>query len=198
MGQKTNSTIFSLGLKNAEWKSKYIERNLEESSVLLYKNFEIRNYLNRIFKLHGLLIHSCKIEYNQTTASFLIFFFEKKTETSKLYAQSTKESQEVNALSTSSSFVNSKELINHVINNILAIDLNLFFKNKTVIFKTQNLNQKFELSIKNSKTRMFEYESILKHFKRFLRNPLFKELIKVLFVSVTEKDSAKLIAEAVS
>ena len=36
MGQKTNPTIFNLSLKNAEWKSKYIEKNKE---VILWKDF---------------------------------------------------------------------------------------------------------------------------------------------------------------
>ena len=173
MGQKTNSTTFSLSLKNAEWKSKYVEKNLEESSILLHKNIEIRNYLNRIFKLHGLIIHNCKIEYNHTTASFFVTFFEKKTETLRFYNQNSKTSQK--ELTSSSNYTNSKELINHLVNNILTINLNLFFKNKTVVFKVQNLNQKFELLINNSKTKLFKYKDILKQFRRFLKNPLFKE-----------------------
>jgi|TARA_B110000967_G_scaffold209396_1_gene265428 ribosomal protein S3 len=196
MGQKTNSTTFSLSLKNAEWKSKYVEKNLEESSILLHKNIEIRNYLNRIFKLHGLIIHNCKIEYNHTTASFFVTFFEKKTETLRFYNQNSKTSQK--ELTSSSNYTNSKELINHLVNNILTINLNLFFKNKTVVFKVQNLNQKFELLINNSKTKLFKYKDILKQFRRFLKNPLFKELIKVLFIAVTERNSAKLVAEAIS
>ena len=181
MGQKTNSTTFSLSLKNAEWKSKYVEKNLEESSILLHKNIEIRNYLNRIFKLHGLIIHNCKIEYNHTTASFFVTFFEKKTETLRFYNQNSKTSQK--KLTSSSNYTNSKELINHLVNNILTINLNLFFKNKTVVFKVQNLNQKFELLINNSKTKLFKYKDILKQFRRFLKNPLFKELIKLKFIN---------------
>lgn len=190
MGQKTNSTTFSLSSKNAEWKSKYIEKNPEESSVLLHKNVDIRNYLNRVFKLHGLIIHSCKIEYNHTTATFFITFFEKKSETSKIYTQNSK--------TNSLSFTNSKELINHLINNVLAINFNLFFKNRLVVFKVQNLNQKFDLMINESKPKLFAYKNILKQFRRFLKNPLFKELIKILFISVSEKNSAKLIAEGIS
>jgi ribosomal protein S3 len=189
MGQKTNSIITSLSLKNAKWKSKYIEKNLEESSLLLHKNIEIRNYLNKVFKLYGLVIHNCIIEYNQTTANFFITFFEKKTETSKFYIQNKK---------VSSRFKSSKTLIEHIVNNVLKIDLNLFLNNKTVTFKIQNLNQKFELLISSSKSNLFQYRNILKELKRFLKDPLFKELIKALFVAITERNSAKLIAESIS
>jgi ribosomal protein S3 len=195
MGQKTNSTIFSLSLKNAEWKSKYLEKNLEESSLLLYRDVEIRNYLNRIFKLHGLVIHNCKIEYGQTTTNFLITFFERRTETIKFYEQIHQSSKAPN---NSVKAANCKELINHLVNNILVVDLNLFCKSTIINIKTQNLNQKFETLVSKSKTNTFEYRAMLHQFKRFLKTPLFKELIKVLFVSVSEKDSAKLLAEAIS
>jgi ribosomal protein S3 len=190
MGQKTNSTILNLSLKNAEWKSKYIEKNTEESSVLLYKNIEIRNYLNRIFKVHGLSIHNCKIEYSLTTAHFFITFFEIKTETKKLYTKiNTKETPVFN---------NSKNLIKYLINQVIAIDLNLFFNNKTIIFKIQNLNQKFDVLINTSKTNTLEYKSIIKQFRRFFKTSNFKELIKILFITVSEKDSAKLLAETIA
>ena len=100
MGQKTNSTIFSLSLKNAEWKSKYLEKNLEESSLLLYKDVEIRNYLNRVFELHGLVIHNCKIEYSQSTTNFLITFFEKRTETMKFYEQTRQSNKSLSKIIT--------------------------------------------------------------------------------------------------
>lgn len=190
MGQKTNSTILNLSLRNAEWKSKYIEKSTEESSVLLYKNIEIRNYLNRIFKIHGLYIHNCKIEYSSTTAHFFITFFEIKTETKKLYAKkNTKETIVFN---------NNKNLIKYLINHIVAVDLNLFLNNKTIIFKIQNLNQKFEVLINTSKTNTLEYKSVIKQFRRFFKTSNFKELIKVLFITVSEKDSAKLLAETIA
>jgi ribosomal protein S3 len=190
MGQKTNSTILNLSLKNAEWKSKYIEKNTEESSVLLYKNIEIRNYLNRIFKLHGLFIHNCKIECNLTTANFFITFFEKKTETKKLYCKTNIKEDKTSEYS--------KKLVKHLINHIILIDLNLFLNNRTVVFKIQNLNQKFNVLINTSKTNMLEYKAIIRQFKKFFKTSLYKELIKILFISVCEKDSAKLLAEAIA
>jgi ribosomal protein S3 len=190
MGQKTNPTIFNLSLKNAEWKSKYIEKNKEESSLFLYQDIEIRNYLDQVFKNFGLLIHNCKIEYGQETTTLLVTFFEKKTETSKFYGEKNK-NQEL-------FFKSSKELINHVVNNVVVLNLNLFLRNSAVVLKVQNLNQRFAVRINKSKTNSFEYKVLLRRFRRFLKTALFKELVKVLFISISEKNSAKLLAKTIS
>ena len=71
MSQKINASLFRRILKSSEWDSKYIEQNKEESSLLLYKNIEIRNYLNRIFELSDLLLMTCKTELS---GSKLIIF----------------------------------------------------------------------------------------------------------------------------
>ncbi len=198
MGQKTNSTIFSLTTKKAEWKSKYIEKNVEESSVLLFQDVEIRNYINRIFKIYGFLVHSCKIDYNYGNIIFLINLYNKKNETEKFYKKDSKEKLSIPKFCQNFSISNSKDLINFVINNILVIDLSLFLKNKTITVKTHNLNKKLQLLIKNTKTNFFEYKKVLRNFKRFLKNPIYKELLKISFVAITEKNSAKLVAEAIS
>ena len=41
MGQKTNSIITSLSLKNSNRNLKYMEKNKEESSLFVYKNIKI-------------------------------------------------------------------------------------------------------------------------------------------------------------
>ena len=42
MGQKTNASIFRLGLKNSEWNTKYIEKNHEQytkhNQIIVKKN----------------------------------------------------------------------------------------------------------------------------------------------------------------
>ena len=193
MGQKTNASIFRLGLKNSEWKYKYIEKNAEESTIFLYKNIEITNYINTIFKYYNLLIHSCKIEYTYNTANILIYFYESKNITSKVNLINTIEnnnSQQV--LNTN------KEVTSFIIKNILTASLNLYIKNKTINVKTQNLNKKFEVQLIKKKQDLFEYKNALKLLKNFLKTPWQKNLIKILFISVSEKNSSKLIADVIS
>ena len=74
MGQKTNPNILRLG-QTKEWKSKYIEKNNEESSLYLYKTLEIQKYLNRFFGLYKIKIHNCKIFYSENVLQIFISFY---------------------------------------------------------------------------------------------------------------------------
>lgn len=203
MGQKKNSTIFSLSLKNSKWKSKYIEKNTEESSSLLHKNVETRNYLTQIFKLHGLTLHSCVIDYTQKSINFFILFFEKETETNVFYKQHLKKlkRKRKTAISTSENtllYKNSKELIFHIVNKILIKNLSLFFKNRSINIKVQNLNEKFAFLLRKNVSYYKALQQIARTFKRFTKDKVFKELIKVFFIALFEKNSAKLIAKSIS
>lgn len=195
MGQKTNAGIFRAGLKNSEWKYKYMEKNSEESSVFLYKNVEVQKYIDNVFRLYNVFIHSCKIEYTQTTANVLISFYESKIHTSKFY---TTNSNNIETNNSTSNPTNVKQLVSFLITNVLILSLNLYVKNKTINITTQNLNKKFEFTITKSKQNLLEYKKTIKLFKRFLKTPLEKDFIKILFISVCEKNSAKLLATAIS
>jgi len=78
---------------------------------------------------------------------------------------------------------------------ILLESLATYTKNKTNIFVTmQNLNCKKQLSdnqVKNLK-------SVFKQLKKFVRNSFFKEAINILFVNISKRKSAKLLAEFIS
>jgi ribosomal protein S3 len=204
MGQKKNSTIFSLSLNNSEWKSRYIEKNVEESSSLLHKNIEVLSYLTQIFKLHGLTLHSCAIEYTQKSINFFILFFEKKTETEFFYKKHKRKNLKkkrislVPASKNTPLYVNSKELIFHVVNNILIKNLSLFFKSKAINIKVQNLNEKFAFLLRKNISYYKTVQRIPRTFKRFTKDRVFKELMKVFFIATFEKDSSKLVAKAIS
>ena len=89
-------------------------------------------------------------------------------------------------------------MINSFFNNILSRDLNLYVKHKTINIKFQNLNKKFEVFIQNNPIYLKEFQKLTRPLRRSLKNPNFKELIKILYCSVIEKDSAKLIAESIA
>ena len=65
MGQKSNSLILRSNQRHFEYNVKYIESNVEESTVLFYKSIELKSYLFRIFKHFGLIIHSFNLEYSR-------------------------------------------------------------------------------------------------------------------------------------
>ena len=196
MGQKTNSLIFRLGLKNSEWKYKYIEKNSEESTVFLSNNFEIQNYLDKIFSYYGLILQNCKIEQTQHSVNIFIFFYEQKTKTNKLYLNNLKKYKESNSDQKLLYPTNIKQLILFLTNNVLKISLKLYIKNKTINIKTQNLTTNFERKI--DENNIITYKKTIYHFKRFLKDPFLKNFVKILFIVISEKQSAKLLAESLA
>ena len=199
MGQKTNPIIFNLSSQNAEWKSKYIEKNREESSILLYNNLAIWNYLNQIFKYYGLILYNWNIQYHKNSIVLFLFFFEKESKTKKLYKQNLKRiKKNKHFKSSAATYVNCPELIHYLFTNILSKDLNLFTNGKTIHIKARNLNKKFKTYIETNPIYLSESKKLLKPFKRFLKNAEFKELIKIFYHSIVERDSAKLIAEGIT
>lgn len=180
MGQKTNSIIFRLGQKNSEWKYKYIEKNKEESSLLLYKTVEIQKYVDNTLKFYGLLLHNCKIEYTATRADFHISMCESQPKIGN------------------ENLANSKKLISFLLKKVLTVGINLYIKNKTVNVKIQNLTKKFELNIKKNVAYYKDYKSVLPKLRRFLKNSDQKNFIKLLFISTYERGSAKLLADCIA
>lgn len=171
MGQKSNPTIINLSLKNAEWKFKYIEKNLEESTLLFYKNLEVQNYISNLFAGYGVLVHSCYIEHNNNETNVIILFTNLNSEELK------------------------NSTLNFLVNNLLLLNLQLFFKSQKINIKTQNLSKKFEFSL--IKHRLVEYKQLMNLLKRFINKPSSKNLIKAIFVVISEKNSSKLLSEIV-
>jgi hypothetical protein len=199
MGQKTNSTILSLSTKNPKWNSKYIPKNNEESSFLLFKNYEAQNYLNQVFKNHSLILKNCQMNYNYNEVRVFISFYEENFRTTKLYKTHLQtingdKSPNLNASSSSNSY----NLVSKLVNKIVVTSLSLYFKNKKIEVVLQNLNKKFENNLKRSKSNAEEYKNTLKHLKRFLKDDVFKNFLKVLFIGVTEKRSSKLLADTIA
>ena len=81
MGQKVNPKIFRLGLCNNKWDSSYLEKNYEESTLLISNDVKIRDFISRILLLNGLLVHSCKLRYTVVEISIFIYYYKlsKKT-----------------------------------------------------------------------------------------------------------------------
>jgi len=172
MGQKTNSNIFRLGIKNTEWVSKYQEINPEESTFLVNNDLEIRNYLNRVCEINGLIVDSCKIRYNKTNINIYITYY----------------------VLEQSNLNHSKSLINFL--NSLAISLNIFVKNNyntSIKLKTKNLNKKLVNQNKNN-----TFRNLIKKLRKFSKNVIFKDLINILFITTTQTNSSRLLSEFIA
>ena len=184
MGQKVNATIFRAGLKNTEYSFKYTAKNSEESSIFLYKNIEIQNYINKIFKDFNIFVKNCKIEHTTSQVKILIFFFPFQPQ--------------LNKPQLGYHFKTTKQLVTYIVKQKLALSTHRYLKNKVTIIKTQDLSKKLEIKMHEKKEYLLTYKKIIKFLKKFLKDPLQKNLIKILFVAVTEKNSSKLLAEVIS
>lgn len=78
MGQKTNSNIFRLGIKQNEWYSKYFEHNKEESTLYNYQNIQIYTYLKNFLNRQGLLFQNYKLHFNKNNLYIFISYFSMK------------------------------------------------------------------------------------------------------------------------
>lgn len=175
MGQKVNSNIFRLGLKNnLQWKFKYIEKNFEDSTLFIYKNFKIQNYLKQILILNGLLLHNYKIWYSETNITIYISYYV--------------------STATRLSFNKNSDELKLLFDQIL-ICVKLFFK-KTYItqfkIKSQNLNEKY----KNNLEAIFQKR--IEKLRKFKNNAIFKELLFITLIATVEETSSKLLAEFIA
>lgn len=195
MGQKVNSIIFRSGLKNSESRFKYIEKNSEESSIFLYKNIEIQNYINKIFKNYNIYIKDCNIEHTETSINIFISYFEFKHNNKSLYKNNLENTKKKE---TTPIIQNIKNLITYLLTKILTLSTNNYLKNKTTNIKTQDLIKKFELKLNTNSKLMIEYKAVFKSLKRFLKDPFQKNLIKLLFIVISERNSSKLLADIIS
>ena len=173
MGQKVNATIFRAGLKNSECNFKYVNQNSEESSLFLHKNIELQNYINKIFKNFNIFIKNCKMEHTASTVNILISFY-------KLNSQ------------------NEIQCISDIITKTISISTQLYLNNKKTVVKAQNLNIKFERTITKNSEYLKTYKKVLRSFKKFLKDPFQKNLVKLLFIITFERDSSKLLADLIS
>ena len=76
MGQKSNPYSLKSNHKNSKWSSTYIEKTSSETSLLISQDLNIKNYLNRFFFIHGLIL--CEYYMHRTPKNiniFLNYFF---------------------------------------------------------------------------------------------------------------------------
>jgi hypothetical protein len=169
MGQKINPIIFRLGKYNKEWNSYYIEKNFEESSLLLLNDLKIREYLSRLLKLNGLILHSCKIRFAEEAVSVSVYYF--RLHDNRFLMNGTMDLYKLT--SSLYYFLNNKNCCKGLKIFIKFRDVNKYAK-KLVDLKMNYIN---------------------KIFRRHLKDALFIELLKVSVVSLLIHDSSRLLVE---
>lgn len=73
MGQKTNPNIIQL-TKTNKWNSNYIEKTSKDFHLHTSKDLEIKKFITNFFKINGLIIQNCKLNYaNNNLTIFLSY-----------------------------------------------------------------------------------------------------------------------------
>ena len=186
MGQKVNSNILRLSLKKNEWKSKYIEKLTEESSIFVYNDLEIRKYLNRFFQLHGLILHDCKINYSNNRLDISLSYF-----------VTTKALKLINPakVTRKSATIQPKNGLNFT--EMLLESISEFTKRKvnvSVVF--YELNRGFSINIR--KNQASSLKKIKTQLRQFKRAQFFRETLNILFVVIRKGESSKLLAQFIA
>jgi len=74
MGQKINPIIFRLGF-NKIWKTEFFEKKHNELPLYIFKDLQIRNYIERFLKIHGIILNDYKQYYKNSTLNLYISYF---------------------------------------------------------------------------------------------------------------------------
>jgi len=160
MGQKVNPRIFRLSFRDD---SSYMEKSYEESTLLIYQDLKIKDFISRLFILKGLLVHTCKTRYTTKSVFLAVSYYKMSSTSSRLV-----EKDVINISNTIHLFLNSKNCFDSLI-----LSLKLKQLNKDVY----NLDSyKFEIS-----------KSL---YRRHSKDSLFNELFDILFVSFLIRNSS--------
>lgn len=74
MGQKVNPNILRLGVTKS-WKTEFFEKNNQELSRYIFKDLEIKKYLERFLEVHGIILQDYRQHFNNSTLNCYIFYY---------------------------------------------------------------------------------------------------------------------------
>lgn len=74
MGQKVNPNIFRLGI-NKTWKTNFFEKKSQELPLYIFKDLEIKSYIERFLEMQGIILHDYKQNYSNSTLNLYLSYF---------------------------------------------------------------------------------------------------------------------------
>jgi hypothetical protein len=164
MGQKVNPEIFRLERLNNNWKSKYTENKKKETSAFFFKSLEIKNFIKRFSRFHGLAFHNCKLALSNTSLHLFVSYYTTKHSTIIINRESTKNNDHRDNENT----------IRHTSRKISGI-IRTLTKTYCRYFKTTRLF-KTKKSLKKQKTRVFKKTRFYKKLRNFKKKNEFQIL----------------------
>lgn len=219
MGQKSNSNSLRIGINNNSWSSKYLGKNSEESTLFVFQDLEIRNYINRFFYLHGLLIDKCSIQRSDSSLKIFVSYFNLLEVISvidriTIQLNDYLKSEKINNYSYGDisilqnrknlkksyhrSLFNKKKLfLSKTFSQKLVGCLNLYLKkNFKIQLILQNINK--SLSVRLNNREVVEFRKIITQLRSYSKSYFFKETINVIIVLIKNQSSSKLFSDYIA
>ena len=218
MGQKANSKILRLAINNNDWESKYLDKTLEESSLFVYQDIEIRNYIDRFLNLHGLLLYKCHTIRTDSNLKIFISYFTLLESISKINILNDKiDSEHVKKLfpiSNNNISRNHDLLTKKYLWGRKKFRKKNYFLSKIFIFKlfssiTKFLNNNYKIEIifqninKSLSTRLnnsdsLEFRKIVVQLRPYFKATFFKEFINILIILSKNKSASTILTKFIS
>lgn len=76
MSQKDNPVIFRLGISK-DWKSQFFEKKNLELPLYIFKDLEIKSFIERTFEVNKMIMHDFKQHFNTSILNLYVSFFVK-------------------------------------------------------------------------------------------------------------------------
>lgn len=183
MGQKTNPNIIQLSKTN-EWNSNYIEKISKDFHLHTSKDLEIKKFIINFFKINGLIVQNCKLNYANNNLTILL-----------CYQQTYNSINIIKKIDKNQNLKIKKDII-PLKKNTLRKQFNVFksiknyFNYKNNIFYKQNLlkerlNLKKIAKIKRLKIINFYKKYLSLKQNRTIINSFAKNFLNILFNSIS-------------
>jgi ribosomal protein S3 len=215
MGQKSNGTIIRLNINDSKWQSKYIAKNSEETSLYVYQNVKIKEYVERMLNLYGLQLHHCQLYYSNEKLDITISYYT-STKSLLLIHKINKGQKLIFVSQEGLKKLKRKKIIKLIktaiykkiyssynyfkMNNFTEVileGLNKFTKKKYNIFiNFQTLNKSLSLRLKNYQIQLFRKLTL--NFRRYNKFSFFKEMINILIIAAFKKNSSKILGNYIA
>jgi len=227
MGQKINPHILRLGTYNKEWNSKYLEKNLEESTFYTYKDLQIQKYVTRILNLIGLNVHTCKTRYSSNHVSLVVSYYCSRKFLNLLqkmllvnnYKISLRQNNNLNSIFYKNArkypkrrlvilkvykeylkkkLFNSNQLIClNKFSNKIITSLSLYF-NKQLNINLVMQNLNKGLCLRLLNKEAQLFRTLVLRLRKFSNNVFFKETISIILITIRTKNSAQFLGNFIA
>lgn len=227
MGQKINPHILRLGINEKEWNSKYLEKNLEESTLYAYKDLQIKKYLIRIFNLVGLIVHTYKTRYTNNHMNISISYYcskkfltllqklllinnykislKFKNNLDSIFFKNARKNPKKRLLILKSfkqllqkkSFCSNNDVYIHKFSNKILSSLSLYFNNQLNINLVMQ-NLNKGLCLRLENNEAQLFRTLVLRLRKFSNNFFFKESISIILISIRTKNSSQFLSNFIA